>query len=656
MARPTVLVVDDDREVTRYLSQVFEGEGWKVLCEKDGDWAVKTFKSRRIDAVVLDVLIPVLNGFQVADAIRSDPRGKDVPMVIMSGIYRGSDHQKEAIDRYGLLDYLNKPVEGDRLRRLLKDAFSKRASRQKAAGSRRTRPLRHTPRPVAGSSVGGRSLEQEARPLPREPVDLKGSLEQTPFPRVLHELYKLQATGALFMMRGSIKKIVYLENGQLVSIKSNRLSECLGQRLVQQGLLTSAQARQTFERASAEHALHGQVLLREGLLSEHDLVLALSAQLETKLFDIFGWPSGAFQFKENAHIPESAQGLRTSCATNIVRGVAQHYTADRLEELLEPFGASYPAPAADPFLRHQALQLDSPADLVAKTLDGSRTMAQILGDQRWSRVQAQKLVYSLYCAGVLDLWEGPIELPPVRGVAARKALSGEDGPHRLEDPQLEEHLAADLIKLKRLDHFRVLGLPRNADSAEVEAAFDRAAWRFHPDNFLGASQAVCGLAEGVFNRLRAAYLILRSPFRREGYLQQLGQGEEDEDDESALGEARRHFEDGLTNLDKGLYEKAAWHLRRAVDLNEHDARYYAYLGWAVHKNAPTDRVAATEARRHLERAVQLDPQLDTPHLFFGFLYLAEDETESARSSFEKALRLNPENREATRQLGVLGDG
>ena len=39
MARPTVLIVDDDREVTQYLSDVFKGEGWKVLCEKDGDWA-----------------------------------------------------------------------------------------------------------------------------------------------------------------------------------------------------------------------------------------------------------------------------------------------------------------------------------------------------------------------------------------------------------------------------------------------------------------------------------------------------------------------------------------------------------------------------------------------------------------------------------------
>ncbi len=50
LARPTILNVDDDREVTQYLSDVLKGEGWKVLCEKDGDWALKTFKSRRIDA------------------------------------------------------------------------------------------------------------------------------------------------------------------------------------------------------------------------------------------------------------------------------------------------------------------------------------------------------------------------------------------------------------------------------------------------------------------------------------------------------------------------------------------------------------------------------------------------------------------------------
>lgn len=656
MARPTILIVDDDREVTQYLSDVLKGEGWKVLCEKDGDWALKTFKSRRIDAVILDILIPVLNGFQVADAIRADPRGKDLPIVIMSGIYRGADNRREAIERYGLLEYLNKPVEGDRVRRLLKEALGKRAAGQrKPSGPLRKKPLRHTPRPgMATGSRESQTLKPQARVVAREPVALRGSLDQTPFPRLLHELYKLQATGALFMIRGSVKKIVYLNNGQPVFIKSNKLRECLAQLLMDQGRLDNHEAKRTFERSRAEKQLHGQVLVQESLLTTDELAIALGDQLEVKLFEIFGWPTGEFQFKENARIPDVELKLQSSCATTIVRGVARFHTSDQLERALAPSLSTYPAPASDPFLRYQRLDLDPAADPVAEALDGTRTLAQLLDDKRWNRRGALQLVHALYSAGVIDLWDRSLELPPVRSVAQREALFvGENHPRR-DDPQLEEHLAADLVKLKKRDHFRVLGVPRSADSSDVEAAFDREAWRFHPDAYLGAPQAVRGLAEGIFNRLRAAYLVLRTPFRREGYLEQLGRGENEEDDASLLREALRHFEDGQSNLDKGRYEKAAWHLRRAVSLNEHDASYSAYLGWAVHKNGPTDHVASKEARRHLERAIQLDPQLELSHVFFGYLYLAEDEADHARTSFERALQLNPDNAEAAEQLKVLG--
>jgi CheY-like chemotaxis protein/tetratricopeptide (TPR) repeat protein len=658
MARPTVLIVDDDREVTQYLSDVLKGEGWKVLCEKDGDWAVKTFKSRRIDAVILDVLIPVLNGFQVADAIRADPRGKDLPIVIMSGIYRGADNRREAIERYGLLEYLNKPVEGDRVRQLLKEVLDKRAAAQrKTSGLVRKKPVRRTSRPgTLPRPPVVQSLTPEARVVAREPVALQGSLDQTPFPRLLHELYKLQATGALFMMRGSVKKIVYLNNGQPVFIKSNKRSECFGQLLVGQGRLTADEAQQTYERSRAQKTLHGQVLVAESMLTADELSAGLGDQLEVKLFEIFSWPTGEFQFKENARIPEVEFKLQSSCATIIVRGVARFHTDEQLERAMAPSGSTYPAPASDPFLRYQRLDLDPASDSVAEALDGSRSLTQLLDDKRWARRRGLELVHALYNAGVIDLWDRSLTLPPCRSATRRQEMFGDDGDLRRDDPQLEEHLAVDLIKLKKRDHFRVLGLSRDADSAAVEAAFDREAWRFHPDAYLGSPQSVRGLAEGVFNRLRAAYLMLRTPFRREGYLEQLGRGGEDPDDASLLQDARRHYEDGRSNLDKGRYEKAAWHLRRAMALNEHDAVYSAYLGWAVHKNGPTDHVASNEARRHLERAIQLDPQLDTPHLFFGYLHLAEEEPDNARSCFEKALQLNPDNEEATEQLKMLGDG
>lgn len=656
MPRPTLLIVDEDQEVTRYLTDVFKGEGWKVLCEQDGDWALKIIQSRRIDAVVLDTLTPLRSGFELVEAIRSDPRGKDTPMVLMSGVHRGAQSRREAIERHGLLDCLNKPVEGDLVRRLLTEALQERSARQdKSSG-----PLhRSSSRLLRGSSrsphqTGAQPLQHEPRVLPRDPVALRGSLDETPFPQLLHELYKLQATGALFMMRGSVKKIVYLNNGQPVFIKSNKLRECLGQLLVEQGRLASDRAEQTYEQSRVAGELHGQVLVRESLLTAQELTTALAEQLEVKLSEIFGWPTGEYQFKENARIPAGELRLQPSCATLMVRGVARFHSGAQLELALAPALSAYPAPASDPFLRYQWLELEPAEESVAQALDGTRSLAELLEDPGWERRQALQLVHALYSAGVIDLWDRALSLPPVRSVARRRDLFGE-GRLLRDDPQLEEHLAVELVKLKKWDHFRVLELDQGANSRQVEAAFDRAAWRVHPDGFVGEPQSVRSLVEGLFNRFRSAYLVLRTPFRREGYTEQLerdAHGEE-EDDAYLLQDARRHYEDGLSNLKKGQYERAAWHLRRAVALSDRDASYCAHLGWAVHKNGPTDHVATKEARRHLERAIQLDPELDTPHIFFGHMYLAEDEPDSARACFEKALQLNPDGKEAAAQLKAL---
>src|SRR3990170_2619526 len=116
----TVLVVDDDRDVQRVLTERLENEGWRVIVEKDGDWALRTFERRPVDAVVLDILIPVISGFQVAEQIRATPRGREVGIIMMTGIYRGPRHRAEAIERYRLIDYLDKPVDLDHLVQLLK--------------------------------------------------------------------------------------------------------------------------------------------------------------------------------------------------------------------------------------------------------------------------------------------------------------------------------------------------------------------------------------------------------------------------------------------------------------------------------------------------------------------------------------------------------
>ena len=60
-----VLIVDDDRTIQRMLADALTKQGFTVTVERDGEWALRTFEKKRFDAVLLDVLLPAMNGYEV---------------------------------------------------------------------------------------------------------------------------------------------------------------------------------------------------------------------------------------------------------------------------------------------------------------------------------------------------------------------------------------------------------------------------------------------------------------------------------------------------------------------------------------------------------------------------------------------------------------
>ena len=83
------------------LADALTKQGFTVTVERDGEWAVKTFEKKSFDAVLLDLLLPALNGYEVARKMRSLPKGKRTPIIMISGVYKNALHQKEAVQKHG---------------------------------------------------------------------------------------------------------------------------------------------------------------------------------------------------------------------------------------------------------------------------------------------------------------------------------------------------------------------------------------------------------------------------------------------------------------------------------------------------------------------------------------------------------------------------
>lgn len=83
---PTVLVVDDDDAIRDMLAFALELEGYRVLHAADGAQALAVVAEEPVDLITLDVMMPLMDGWQVADALRADPRTRALPRVMISGM------------------------------------------------------------------------------------------------------------------------------------------------------------------------------------------------------------------------------------------------------------------------------------------------------------------------------------------------------------------------------------------------------------------------------------------------------------------------------------------------------------------------------------------------------------------------------------------
>ena len=111
--RRRVLVVDDEPEIRMLVERTLRAQGYEVETAADGEDGLARVQARPPDLVLLDAMLPKMHGFEVARRLRSDPRTRPVPIVMMTAIYRGWRFAQDAREAYGAQDYIEKPFRLD---------------------------------------------------------------------------------------------------------------------------------------------------------------------------------------------------------------------------------------------------------------------------------------------------------------------------------------------------------------------------------------------------------------------------------------------------------------------------------------------------------------------------------------------------------------
>jgi twitching motility two-component system response regulator PilH len=111
-SRGSILLVEDDRSIRRYLEVILQRAGYAVVTAEDGLEAMKAMLASPIDAVVTDAIMPHLNGYELCRFLRRHPTMSSVPVILLSGLERADSSQDES-DRADV--YMAKPVRPEEL-------------------------------------------------------------------------------------------------------------------------------------------------------------------------------------------------------------------------------------------------------------------------------------------------------------------------------------------------------------------------------------------------------------------------------------------------------------------------------------------------------------------------------------------------------------
>jgi CheY-like chemotaxis protein len=397
LAGRRLLIVDENADLAGVVADTAARFGAEALTCSTGREALAAIAGGKLDAALLDLPLSDVRGSEVLRALGA----ANVPVIAVSGVYRGPQAADE-VRRLGAREFFEKPFDIELVVRALARLLGVRlpklgAIRDEVTGSYPLQgpppeveaieaPLHpaldgeisapaHTPAPVL-ALASPLPETRTPRPGPRtveEPPPRTGELSRANVPRLLVALHQAQATGALTVMRGPVKKILCVEHGTPVYAASNVGTERFGSICIRRALVT-AERLEALRRESPQ-ARTAELLMEHRLLNPAQRVEIIAAQIKLILWSMFEWREGTYEF-QLARPPEPRVAVTLPMGDLILEGMLRASTLPVLKAEL-PLDVNL-APAPDPAFELYALGLRPKEAHLLSLADGTKAVRDLV--------------------------------------------------------------------------------------------------------------------------------------------------------------------------------------------------------------------------------------------------------------------------------------
>ena len=370
-----ILVVDDSPTIRKVVASILEARAFRPLLASDGQEALELLGTEEVDLVLLDFVMPRMNGYQFCRELRADPNLKNLPVVLMSA--KGDKIRGQFVQQTGAIDAITKPFDARGLIAVVEGALKKHTEgrgrpvpeahsmpeQEEASSAENLRPSRTAfsedpglrrvqaaqefglslvqvmgpelakiealseatteavnaamQRAITPDSMGALSTLMKMLTLGENTRDaLSGDISVISIAEVLQLLDLQRQTGVLSIFTRQSEITLYIKAGRLEFAASRglRVEFRIGRYLVEDNTITRDELHTVLDNRAGSKRLLGELLIQLGMANEDQIKRALVRQTQELIYEVVRWKIGRFAFSvgsDNPAATKAALGLET---------------------------------------------------------------------------------------------------------------------------------------------------------------------------------------------------------------------------------------------------------------------------------------------------------------------------------------------------------
>ncbi|MEO7734360.1 MAG: DUF4388 domain-containing protein [Kofleriaceae bacterium] len=432
MAGERILVIDDSPTITKVVQLVLTKAGYQVDTAPDGEAGLAAVRATRPDVILLDFVMPKMNGYQFCRELTADAKLRDIPVVLMSA--KGDQVGERFVKVMGIVDYITKPFSPDAITAVVQHTIGKYGQTSHSddnpslvtgedlsatdeidraeARSTALAQLRYSIVHLISSDAELRQAAEAALDdaalirmlgtvdlglLAETTPGLRGDLRVVPLAEVLQLLDVQEQSGVLTVERAGARVEIYFRRGRVDQAIASGVPDefLLGRFVLDAGLIQRAEFEAVLE-ARPANKLIGQQLVALAHLTEADLKSCLTRQSSELIYEILRWRHGRFRFAAGVELPPSVidAALALDVEAVLMEGYRRVDEWHLIERAIDNFEIV--------FLRNE----DSVAQMgrgrltrdelaVLELVNGKNTVKEIVRKSRMGSFDVSKMLYRL---------------------------------------------------------------------------------------------------------------------------------------------------------------------------------------------------------------------------------------------------------------------